>query len=100
MLRHCAAIRATVEQTRVALELASAQLAGLEALARTKAERATAVIELPPTCQGYKVEDCARQSEEAVIELGGMGGSDTIVMCRGCGLNPHQSVVLTSQGEV
>jgi hypothetical protein len=45
----------------------------------------TARIERPETCTGYKAEDCARLSDEAAIEMGGMGGGPVTIMCRGCG---------------
>jgi hypothetical protein len=45
----------------------------------------TARQDLPATCKGYKEEDCARRCDEGAIDLGGMGGSERSVMCRGCG---------------
>ena len=86
ILRHCAAIRATLEQTRVSLELQSAQLAGLEAFVKAvqeREQRSTARIELPGTCTGIEPVDCARLNDEAAITLGGMSGNGR--GCRGCG---------------
>jgi len=90
VLRHCALIRAGLDQQRVALELLSTQLAGLEAVAKAMAEREkkpSARIVRPATCEREKDEDCARLNEEAAHDIGGMGG--TRLMCRGCGLNPQ-----------
>lgn len=82
MLRHCASVRATIETTRVGLELASAQLAGLEAYAKAGSTQATARIELPPSCASHDPHDCARQSTDAVLMFGGMAGNRQA--CRGC----------------
>jgi hypothetical protein len=92
VLRHCAALRATVDQTRVSLELQSAQLAGLEAYAKALAERErapSARVARPATCDGYTEDDCARLNEDAAHVIGGLGGASDQVMCRGCGLNPQ-----------
>lgn len=92
VLRHCAAIRATVTQTRVSLELQESQLAGLEAYAKQQHARDTAPtarIEVPATCAGQKAEDCGRLNAEAAVDVGGMGGGDTKIMCRGCGRDPR-----------
>lgn len=86
VLRHCAAVRATLEQNRVSLELLSAQLAGLEAYAKAMdavEQRPTARVEQPPTCEGIDPVDCARLNDEAVITFGGMTGAGR--GCRGCG---------------
>lgn len=92
LLRHIASLEATVAQQQVGLELVGAQLAGLKAYVRqiTGADRAEIVV--PETCRKYQSTDCARQCEEAVIELGGMGGSPTQLMCRGCGQDPRTPV--------
>lgn len=90
VLRHCALIRASVDQTRVSCELISAQVAGLEAYAKQQAGvgRATEPP-LPDTCQGETDAHCARRNSEAAIELGGMGTGPRTLMCRGCGLDPN-----------
>lgn len=90
ILRHCAAIRASVTQQQVGLELIASQLSGLEAYARHCQERSNqsrAVIQLPESCAQYPSEDCARQNEEAMIT----GREGWAPMCRGCGLDPRQS---------
>jgi hypothetical protein len=92
VLKHCALLRASVDQQRVAMELLSSQLAGLEAYAKALAERErapSARIARPATCDGYTEDDCARLSEEAAHVIGGLGGAPDQVMCRGCGLNPQ-----------
>jgi hypothetical protein len=80
-------LRASITQQQVGLELLSSQVSSLEASLR-QAERPTAVIELPVTCAGHPSQDCARQSEEAAI----VGREGWAPMCRGCGLDPSQSV--------
>lgn len=59
---------------------------------RTLLDQPRATIVLPETCRPYLAEDCGRQSEDAVLESGGMGGSTPSYMCRGCGLDPRSSV--------
>ena len=88
MIKHCATLRASVTQQQVGLELLASQLSGLEAYAKQRAEQATAVILLPKTCEGHPEQDCARQSEEGLIT----GREGWAPMCRGCGLDPLQSV--------
>ena len=85
VLRHCGAIRAQVE-------LLSVQVLALETYAKQQHARENqpkADIVLPATCNGYQVEDCARQCEEAVISN---GRPDWPPMCRGCGLDPRAPV--------
>jgi hypothetical protein len=90
VLRHCASIRASVDQTRVSCELISAQVAGLEAYATHQAGLGRATeTPLPATCAGQTDEHCARRNADSVIELGGMGSGPRSYMCRGCGLNPQ-----------
>lgn len=80
VVRHCAALKA-------ALALQATQVDALMAYAETQQakEPPRAVIQIPATCKTYKGEDCARRSDEAALELGGMGNSPRAVMCRGCG---------------
>jgi hypothetical protein len=90
-LRHCAALRATLTQTRVSLELQDSQLIALEAFAKQQYARETAPkarIARPTTCEAYKPDDCARLDPEAAHDVGGMSG-ETKLMCRGCGLDPR-----------
>ena len=90
MLRHCAAIAASIEQQRVQLELLASQVNGLTAYAKQMHDREQtpkARIERPETCNGSDPKDCARLNDEAARHVGGLGG--TTVMCSGCGLNPQ-----------
>ncbi len=96
VLRHCAAIRATLDQTRVGLELQSAQLAGLEAFARHGHEREQAAqattIERPERCVEVVEEDCALCSEDA--RVGGSLANHQSFMCRGCGATSSDGVTV------
>jgi hypothetical protein len=86
VLRHCAAIRATLDQTRVSMELQSAQLAGLEAFAKAEYARETAPtarLELPTRCTGLPEEKCALRSDEARISHATMVHPNRW-MCDGC----------------
>jgi hypothetical protein len=91
VIRHVAAAKATLTQIQISVELVQSQLSHLDALAKAEhgktQDRATILV--PETCKAHKAEDCARVSEDAVIELGGMGGSEITLMCRGCGLSPR-----------
>lgn len=90
VLRHCASIRASVDQTRVSCELISAQVAGLEAYAKHQDSLGRATeAPLPESCKGETDEYCARRNPEAVIPLGGMGDGPKTFMCRGCGKDPN-----------
>jgi hypothetical protein len=83
ILRHCAAMRAGIEQTRASLELQSAQLAGLEAYARANQDTATARQELPDHCNGIADEQCGLRSEDAWINHGSLS-TPKARYCRGC----------------
>jgi hypothetical protein len=90
-LRHCAAMRATLTQTRVSLELQDSQLAAFEAFAKQQYARETAPkaqIARPASCAEHKPDDCARWDPDATHDVGGMS-EDTKLMCRGCGLDPR-----------
>ncbi len=84
-LRHCAAIRATLEQSRVSLDLLSAQLAGLEAYAKAQAEREarpTASVSQHEHCAIHG-DACALLSEDARIEHGSLASPNGFI-CKGC----------------
>ena len=85
LLRHVAALKASVTQGQVGLELVQSQLKGLEAAIQAQATPDRAVIQIPDACLAYQEGDCARRCDDAVIEMGGMGGTDVTRMCRGCG---------------
>jgi hypothetical protein len=91
VIRHVAAAKATLTQIQISVELVHSQLSHLDALAKAEQGKTQdrATILAPETCKAHKAEDCARVSEDAVIELGGMGGSEITLMCRGCGLSPR-----------
>jgi hypothetical protein len=85
-LRHCAAIRASLTQQRVALELLESQVIGLEAYARQQHEREsapTARIELPDHCDGKTDDECALQNDEAWVKYGSLT-SPKARFCKGC----------------
>ncbi len=90
VLRHIGALKASVTQQQVGLELVLSQLSGLEAYVQ-QAMQPRARIERPERCQAHHESDCARLNEEAVLELGGMGGTSVTLMCRGCGRDPHET---------
>jgi len=90
ILRHCAAIAATIEQQRVQGELLASQVNGLAAYAKqmqTREQQPTARIARPETCNGIEPKDCARLHDDAALHIGGMGGHAGV--CSGCGLNPQ-----------
>lgn len=95
VLRHCAAVRATLETIRVTSELASVQLAGLEAYAKTLAERdeaPTATLALPERCSQYTEDDCAIRNDDARKSIGTMS-EPARVMCSGCGAESTTGVL-------
>lgn len=71
------------------LDAIEAQLEVLKAMVQgvrhTLARPTAREQERPASCVGYKPEDCARVSDDAALELGGMGGGVVTMMCRGCG---------------
>lgn len=66
LLRHCAAIRASLEQTRVSVELIASQVAGLEAYIKAVTDVPTARLEQPVHCRGIAacglIDDDAREA--------------------------------------
>lgn len=90
-LRHCAALKASVDQTRVSCELIAAQLVGFEAFCRQQVGPRASASPLPARCAAYQADLCGRQTPEAVIALGGMSTAAPQQMCRGCGLDPSTS---------
>ena len=83
VLGHCKSVRSTIETTRVSLELASAQLAALEAYAKAGCAKETATQSLPEYCQGVADGDCGLRSEDARIDQGTMSHPRKWV-CKGC----------------
>lgn len=83
VLRHCAVIRAGLDQTRVSLELQSVQLAGLEAFATAHVDQQAARQALPDRCQGIADGDCGLRSEDAQIAQGSLSHPRKWV-CKGC----------------
>ena len=75
ILKQCILLRAS-------LKMLEAQVDALEAAIGVDVP--TARVEVPQSCQGYKAEDCARQSDEGCIDLS-VFGSERTLMCRGCG---------------
>lgn len=95
VLRHCAAVRATLDGILVTSELASVQLAGLEAYAKALAEREavpTATLALPERCSGYTEDDCAIRNDDARRSIGTMSEPER-VMCSGCGAESTTGVL-------
>ncbi len=92
-MRHAAVIRATLEQSRVSLDLMSAQLAGFEAFAKAQtAPKAT--IDTHPHCAEH-VGACALLSEDARIEKGSLA-HPTRWICRGCRNESHNGATLAT----
>jgi len=73
-----------LEAVEAQIEVLQAMVAAIRKTA-AQSEQPTARVERPATCIGHKTEDCARLSDEAAIEMGGMGGGPVTMMCRGCG---------------
>ena len=91
VLKRCATIRVSLTQQQVGLELLASQLSGIESEARQQLqieELPRAEVVLPESCNAYSDNDCARRSEDGLIE----GREGWAPMCRGCGLNPRQPV--------
>lgn len=84
-LRHAAAIRATLEQSRVSLDLLSAQLAGLEAFVKAQQAREqapTATVSQHEHCAIHG-EACALISEDAKIDNSSLEHPSRFI-CKGC----------------
>lgn len=92
-LAHCASLRATIDATRVSLELVSAQLAGFEALVKAKAAP-TAREELPAHCSGTPGSQCALRSEDARIEKASLTHPKAWI-CTGCRVYSENGITTT-----
>lgn len=92
-LAHCASLRATIDATRVSLELVSAQLAGLEAHVKAHAVP-TAREELPAQCIGQPESQCALRHEEARIDNASLAHPKAWI-CQGCRVYSENGITTT-----
>ena len=83
VLRHCAAIDASIETARVQLDLTAAQVAGLKAYAKAGCAKDTATQSLPDHCTGIAENDCGLQSEDARVARTSLTHPNAWY-CRGC----------------
>ncbi len=96
-MRHAAVLRATLEQSRVSLDLLSAQLAGFEAYVKAQHQQATApkaTIETHPHCAEHPGA-CALRSEDARIEKGSLSNPNQWI-CKGCRCESHNGATLAT----
>ena len=75
-------LRAHLDAIEAQLRLALAQV---DAVRHALAPTVTQVPDLPATCQGVPEHLCARQCDDALVNVGGMGGAVARWICRGCG---------------
>ena len=75
-------LRARLDAIEAQLRLGLAQV---DALRHHLAPTVTRTPELPASCQGVPEHLCARQCDEALVDVGGMGGAAARWICRGCG---------------
>ena len=75
--------RAHLEALAAQLRLAVAQVEMLQH--HLAAPGRTQEPDLPARCQGVPESLCARQCDDARIDVGGMGGAAARWICRGCG---------------
>ena len=74
--------RAHLDALDAQLRLAAAQI---EALRHHLTAPIVVEAELPFRCSGVPEHLCAKQCDEARVDVGGMGGAAARWICRGCG---------------